>query len=520
MTDTLDDAAWRRVLFVAACWAILVVAAALRFFDLGGPSLWLDELRSLHDSETLPRSLVGSYHPPTSYVALWAARAVLGDGDTAVRAPSALAGTLAVAATMWLAARLGTGRVGALAAGALLALAPAAVGLAREARMYAWLMLACALAVAAVEVVLRSPTRGRALAAGAAAAFALTVHAYGAVFTAPALVVAAFALRARSADLPHVPHVRHVPHTARPWHLFAIPSLVFVALVLRVALRPDGHIEEPISYAARHVSGGGAISPLTAAARLFWFRPWAYELEDPYVLGAWALAMGAVAYVALLRPRAPMDEQPTRTWARRAALASLLVPAALLCVLPVKNATRLFTPALPLAVAVALVAMTALPRRWMRIAYAVSLACAAVTTIPFLLDVYRLELEPWRAVCARVDARPGPVLISARYAAPAYRRCAPDTSGPSAGLVVPYPDDTLDADAAVASVRSGGTIWLVASHTNRPSTTAVDGDGERAAARALSATHQRVSVDVLSPLLRVERWERRVRDGPTDTITP
>jgi 4-amino-4-deoxy-L-arabinose transferase-like glycosyltransferase len=470
------------LLFFIAAWTIAVLALGLRFFELGRFSLWIDEVRSLIDSDTLHRALLDSYHPPASYVILWAFRQLFGDGNLAVRAPSALAGTGTVVVVMLLARRLGAGRVGAVAAGLLLAIAPAAVGLAREARMYPLLMLACTLTVLALDAYLRAPSPTRGLVGGLAMAFALSVHAYGALFTAPAIVCALLARR----DTP----------LGERASLLVAPLVTGVALVARIAFRPLDHVEAPLSFAARHVAGDG-ISPLTAAGRLIWYRPWAFELSDPFIVGGGALLLGALLAGAFARGAAVSRAQ------RVVALSSLVVAPTMIAALPLNSAVRLFSPALPLAIAVAMAGVAALPRRWARIAVAVVLAGAAVTTLPFLREVYVLELEPWLGVCERVRAQPGPVLISARYMAPAYRRCAPPS------VILAYPDDDLDAETAVARVASSDTVWLIASHTTPASSDAIDGDADRRAARALAKTHAPVHVESLSPILRIEKYVRR-----------
>jgi len=160
---------------------LLLVAAGLRFWDLGGQSLWYDEAYTWWVSTQVSRTeaLVSSLReviPPLSYFAwrLWAS--LTGTSELALRAAAALAGVLTVAALGATARRLTRSAPSGIAALVLAAVAPPLVWASREVRMYGLLLAFVALGDWALAEVLFGPTRQRrrfAWAWGAAAAAAL-----------------------------------------------------------------------------------------------------------------------------------------------------------------------------------------------------------------------------------------------------------------------------------------------------------------------------------------------------------
>ncbi|MCZ7540391.1 MAG: glycosyltransferase family 39 protein [Anaerolineae bacterium] len=137
-------------------WAalIVVVGAALRLYDLGGPSLWVDEVytatlahASLGDMLLMVRDL--GNQAPLYYLLL---HAYPNASDFALRSFSALMGVLGIAGTIWAVARLYRSPWLALGAGLLLALNPYHIWLSRTARVYA---LAFVLALIASYAFLR-----------------------------------------------------------------------------------------------------------------------------------------------------------------------------------------------------------------------------------------------------------------------------------------------------------------------------------------------------------------------------
>lgn len=118
---------------------ITAVAACVRFCGLGAESFWLDEATSLLLARMDLREMVGwtaaDVHPPLYYSLLhyWLA---LGTNEVAIRALSALAGTLTVPFVYGI-GRLLFGRATGWVAALLLALSPFHLWYSQEARMYA-----------------------------------------------------------------------------------------------------------------------------------------------------------------------------------------------------------------------------------------------------------------------------------------------------------------------------------------------------------------------------------------------
>ena len=137
-----------------ARWALVAAVAVgglLRFSTLDLQELWLDEavtvaLLDLRVDEMLTTAGYTESTPPVYYLVARAWAALFGTGDVAVRALSALAGTLTVAVAYLVAEKLVSARAGLVAA-ALTAVSPALVWYSQEARSYALVVLLCALTV-------------------------------------------------------------------------------------------------------------------------------------------------------------------------------------------------------------------------------------------------------------------------------------------------------------------------------------------------------------------------------------
>jgi len=171
--------------------AILLLAAALRFYKLDAQSFWYDEGNSARLAErSVALILDGAakdIHPPLYYLALGAWRMFAGGSEFALRALSAFCGILMTA----LAAKLVKGRAGMLAA-LFVAVSPFAVYYSQEARMYALLALFATLTSALLLRLLNPSTQNKktmlALALGTAAGL-YTHYAYPFVMLAQGLVV-------------------------------------------------------------------------------------------------------------------------------------------------------------------------------------------------------------------------------------------------------------------------------------------------------------------------------------------
>lgn len=120
-------------------FALLGLAAFLRFFRLDGQSLWYDEGVSAgmlqRDLPAIIRAAAGDIHPPLYYIVLHLWGQVFGSSEVALRSLSAVAGTATVGVTYLLACHL-FGRRPATLAALMLAVSPLAIHYSQEARMY------------------------------------------------------------------------------------------------------------------------------------------------------------------------------------------------------------------------------------------------------------------------------------------------------------------------------------------------------------------------------------------------
>ncbi|HEX9115571.1 MAG TPA: glycosyltransferase family 39 protein [Anaerolineae bacterium] len=141
----------RDLLFVSTLLLVLLaVAAAIRFYNLGGQSLWSDEGNSAalatRSFAQISRDASRDIHPPLYYWLLHLWTGVFGTGEVGLRSLSALLGVWLVLAV----ARLGQHLYGAttgLAAALIAALAPFQIYYSQEARMYILLALLATYAI-------------------------------------------------------------------------------------------------------------------------------------------------------------------------------------------------------------------------------------------------------------------------------------------------------------------------------------------------------------------------------------
>lgn len=124
------------------------MAAVLRFYRLGEPSLWIDEiftwLATGGGGPLAWRDLLGDVHGPLHTLAVHASWRAFGVSEWALRLPGAVAGVLAVPAMAWVAHRW-LGRETAAPAAWLAAASPFLVRYSQESRGYSWVVLgACA----------------------------------------------------------------------------------------------------------------------------------------------------------------------------------------------------------------------------------------------------------------------------------------------------------------------------------------------------------------------------------------
>ena len=177
----------------AALVAMTLVAAALRFYELGHQSLWFDEAYTVmlvklplgHMLSTIPKT---ESTPYLYYLLAWVWTHVFGRGAADLRALSALFGTAVVPIAYLATDRLLGNRRAALAVAALAAFNPLLIWYSQEARAYQLLVLTAACSLLAFAYARERPT-GRRLAAWAlASGVALASHYDSALVVLPEAV--------------------------------------------------------------------------------------------------------------------------------------------------------------------------------------------------------------------------------------------------------------------------------------------------------------------------------------------
>lgn len=125
---------------------ILLLGAALRIYQLDGESLWHDELESWRQSnqsnlrDVLVYGSIPDTHPPLFQIVLFFVIRYLGDTETLLRLPSAVAGIASIYAIFWLGSSVFTRKEGLISA-FLMAVLWVPIHYSQEARNYSFLIL-------------------------------------------------------------------------------------------------------------------------------------------------------------------------------------------------------------------------------------------------------------------------------------------------------------------------------------------------------------------------------------------
>ncbi len=196
----MTTAANARLLCVIACVCLLLIAAALRFYNITDQTLRYDEAKVALNSaggfsEVVDNTRYENSSPILYPIALWVAQKAAST-EFSVRFMPAAASVLTVAALLLLMPRAGVARRAAVLAALLAALSAAAVVHAQDAREYSVDALAAALIIAGLLGYLRDGKKAllcAALAAGPLLQYGL------ALFGVAALAAAALAPSARDA---------------------------------------------------------------------------------------------------------------------------------------------------------------------------------------------------------------------------------------------------------------------------------------------------------------------------------
>lgn len=144
-----------------AIGAVVVIAALLRFHNLGSESLWFDEAASWMQAKDSLADLIHrtaeDNYPPLHNLILFVTIKFFGDGEWSLRLPSAILGVANIGALYWL-GTMTVGRTAGLIGALMLALSPLGIAYSQEARMYSLLALAATLYAATCFHYLRAPS--------------------------------------------------------------------------------------------------------------------------------------------------------------------------------------------------------------------------------------------------------------------------------------------------------------------------------------------------------------------------
>jgi len=306
MIDTSPDRESAVLHSVIAVAAITAVAAALRLYDIGGPSLWMDEAFTAHYATvgwdafvTLVSESQGNMSLYYLSLRPWAA---LGDSEAMLRLPSAAFSIATVPLIYLLGKRLFGARAGIWAA-ALLAVHANAVSYAQEARSYSLLIF---LVVASWWFLLRLLERPTALnCTGYVVTTVLApyAHLFG-VFTVGAQWVGLMAWPRRG-ELPW----RRLLVCAAAVGLGLMPAVVYVLTRGRgqlawVAPTSVSRVVHALAFLFGTIGGrsGGVAGPLTMAVLLFALGVSAREFIRSWRTRGEAFRACALAWSGLLLP--------------------------------------------------------------------------------------------------------------------------------------------------------------------------------------------------------------------------
>lgn len=112
---------------------VLLLAATLRFYQLGTESLWIDEIYSIRDARSLPTNLLNNTRP--LYYLLLGVWMQFGSSEAWLRGLGVIFGVGSVFLIYLLGFRL-SGKATGLVAALLLSLSPLAINHSQEVRMY------------------------------------------------------------------------------------------------------------------------------------------------------------------------------------------------------------------------------------------------------------------------------------------------------------------------------------------------------------------------------------------------
>lgn len=437
---------------------LVILALALRLYDLTGESLWYDEAYSVWISDMDIGSLrilwEWKIQFPLYYLLFHYWLRLFGQGEWAVRLFGALAGVATILPMYWLGKELFDRRVGALGA-LLLAVNPYHVWYSQEVRLHSWGVLLAVLSLYAFWRSMQSGRWGWLVGYALVTGLGLHVHYYLAW-----IVV--------------VENVCYLLHWRRQrWDRPSLCRWAFAQLVVLALAIPAAVVFVERFYALRDWSW------LEANYRAPGLRD-AVGLLEAYVLGMafpgpkaarWAILLVFLALAgwgSLAYGRKVSCEGAEKREGWELAVFALALPVALIFILGqfaalwVIRYLLLFLPAFLLWVALG---VRALPWRALRLVATVALVAASFYALSGMYG--RQQKEDWRGVAAHIAARAGQddliVLMDEECRVPfSYYY-----GSKGARVEVSRFADGAALDRAVAEIRrrqKGGNLWLVVSH--------------------------------------------------------
>ena len=268
----LPAAPWTGTIHSIGLVLVVLLAAGLRFHDLDRTSLWLDEAVSWQQASKPFLEMIAATardnYPPLHNIILHVTIALFGDGETALRAPSALLGVANVYVLYLLGSALWDRTTGLIAA-LLLTVSGFHVWYSTEARMYALLAFTATLFVLTVVYATRRPNWLTLTGCAAAGTALLYSHVYGSFVFAGVNIVVLTALLLRSHWLA-VDWKSWVAAQALPVFLFLPWALILWG---RAGVREGSWIPEPtagflLKQASELAGGRRALVVLSTLAGL------------------------------------------------------------------------------------------------------------------------------------------------------------------------------------------------------------------------------------------------------------
>lgn len=397
-----SDPLMSRWLYLAALGVVLLVALALRVWNLSGTDLWSDEVHTLRRirmpfSDALDSILYAGNQTPFYYLLL---RLLPGDSIQTVRATSIAFGLLNIALLSAIVTRFYRSRVLGLALAALLAVNPMHVVLSRTARFYT-LLLALSMVVMVCFPLLLSGRRGRGLWAvfGVSSMALYLLH-----YTGLALPATQFVFL-----LANHRRYRDVLRVWIPLQLMAVlPLLAWYGVLALYWFTP--YLNGPSSFSYDYLGQSvqlkdGAISVLYLLTGFD--GRWDWLLLPGIVVTAAGVIAGLRDAVQAWRT----DDRPRSTWAL-AAVATFAALFGMALLVGAQYRDRYY--------AVVLAAMYIVfglgVRRWAQPVALAALVIAVLTGAYSTLNLFRdheYERSDWSALVAAIDAQfaPGDALL-------------------------------------------------------------------------------------------------------------